>query len=248
MTQDPLDQDPLDQDEHRFVDELCAYQAQLDQGQIHQSDSQVESKLPDEWRLTVEACRQCLDLLHETLCTPDISSPDPEQTSKPIRSAVPMQIGRFEILEQLGVGGFGVVFRAHDPVMRRDVAIKIPRPELLGSPEAVERFAHEAAAVAQLEHPNIVPVFDSDCDGVLPYIVMPYIPGNTLARWRADEREVSPRMAAEIVRQLARGIAHAHARGVLHRDVKPGNVLLAARESTAAGDDPPFVPRLTDFG
>lgn len=243
-----MTQDPLDQDENRFVDELCAYQAQLDQGQIHQPDSTVESKLPDEWRLTAEACRQCLDFLHETLCTPDISSPDSEQASKPIRSAVPMQIGRFEILEQLGVGGFGVVFRAHDPMMRRDVAIKIPRPELLGSPEAIERFEYEAAAVAQLEHPNIVPVFDSDCDGVLPYIVMPYIPGKTLARWRAEEREVSPRMAAEIVRQLARGIAHAHARGVLHRDVKPGNVLLAARESTAAGDEPSFVPRLTDFG
>ena len=97
-----MTQDPLDQDENRFVDELCAYQAQLDQGQIHQPDFPVESKLPDEWRLTAEACRQCLDFLHETLCTPNISSPDPEQASKPIRSAVPMQIGRFEINEAQG--------------------------------------------------------------------------------------------------------------------------------------------------
>ena len=221
-----MTQDPLDQDENRFVDELCAYQAQLDQGQIHQPDSPVESKLPDEWRLTAEACRQCLDFLHETLCTPNISSPDPEQASKPIRSAVPMQIGRFEILEQLGVGGFGVVFRAHDPMMRRDVAIKIPRPELLGSPEAIERFTYEAAAVAQLEHPNIVPVFDSDCDGVLPYIVMPYIPGKTLARWRAEEREVSPRMAAEIVRELPMLMHVAYCTGTSNRAMScspPGN-------------------------
>ncbi len=243
-----MTQDPLDSYEDLFVEELSAYQSQLDRGEFGQNDSALETEIPDELRLAVDECRHCLDFLHETRIQAAIPSQGQENVRRQRIPIVPTHIGRFEVLEQLGVGGFGIVFRGYDPMMRREVAIKIPRPELLGSPESIERFAHEAAAVAQLEHPNIVPVFDSDCDGVLPYIVMPYIPGKTLAQWRAGEPELSPRMAAEIVRQLAMGVAHAHERGVLHRDIKPGNVLLAARESAASGDEPPFVPRLTDFG
>ena len=163
------------------------------------------------------------------------------------------RFGRFEVRRELGRGAYGVVFLAFDPKLRRQVALKLPRPEVMVTAEMRARFEREARAAALLDHPNLVPVFESGQEGLVSFIASAYCPGPTLAEWlKKREEPVSPRLAARIVLFLARGIAHAHARGVLHRDLKPGNVILEPfpADDLAVGerDGMAFNPRVTDFG
>jgi len=153
------------------------------------------------------------------------------------------EFGRFTLRE----GGFGVVFLAFDPMLDRTVALKLPRLEVWSSAELRDRFLREGKAAAALDHPNILPVHEAGDVGGIGYIVSMYCPGPTLARWMKDTgQQCSPRIAAQIVANLARAVQHAHERGVLHRDIKPSNVLLEPSE--AALEHLPFTPRLTDFG
>lgn len=160
----------------------------------------------------------------------------------------PGKIDRFTILEFLGAGGFGIVYHAVDPIADREVAVKVPLPEMLLSPEVLERFSWEVRAAAQLDHPNILPTLETGYYGITPYIVTPYVSGPTLAAWLVSHPKTSPKMAAEIVRQLAEGVAHAHDRGILHRDLKPQNVLLKESEPQRTNSSIPFVPQIADFG
>ncbi|MBX6314156.1 MAG: serine/threonine protein kinase [Isosphaeraceae bacterium] len=170
--------------------------------------------------------------------------------------AGPGAFGRFEILRELGRGGFGVVFLALDPELGRRVALKVPRPEVLATPEVRRRFLREAHAASRLDHPNLVPVFEAGQVGPVCYLASAYVEGPTLAAWLAERPEpVPPRLAARLVATLADAVQHAHDRGILHRDIKPGNVLLQARGTGAAPDhagppaEPlPFIPRFCDFG
>ncbi len=163
------------------------------------------------------------------------------------------RFGRFQIRQALGQGGFGVVFLAWDPVLRRNVALKVPQPEALLTPEARKRFQRKAHAAAGLDHPNIVPVYESGSAGTIAYIASAYCPGPTLADWLARQsRPVPARDAAALSATLARAIEHAHERGVLHRDMKPSNILLQRggpysqhpeeNDSLAS-----YQPRITDF-
>ena len=150
------------------------------------------------------------------------------------------RFGRFQILRTLGQGGFGIVFLAWDPAHRRQVALKVPQPETLMTPEARKRFQREAHAAAGLDHPNIVPVYETGSVGSVTYIAAAYCPGPTLADWLASQTQPVPaRDAARLVATLARAVEHAHERGVLHRDLKPSNILLmhAAAGDLAHGDD-----------
>jgi serine/threonine protein kinase len=168
----------------------------------------------------------------------------------PAEGEPPTQIGRFQIRRELGRGAFGVVFLAHDPQLRRDVALKVPRPEALLTHELRARFRLEAQAAAGLNHPNLVPVFDAGEEGSICYIASAYCPGITLAAWlKRRERPVPIRTAARLVASLAAAVEHAHQKGVLHRDLKPSNVILAAPAGPdAAPDGLDLVPRVTDFG
>ena len=159
--------------------------------------------------------------LPETLPT----TPPSRKPAPSTRATLPERLGRFRIKERLGAGAFGAVYRAHDPQLGRKVALKVPHPGSLTEPRLAERFLREGRAAAGLHHPHIVPVFDAGQDGAVHYLAAAFIPGRSLAQEVADGPLAFPR-TAEVVRQLAEALAYAHARGVVHRDVKPANVLL----------------------
>ena len=157
----------------------------------------------------------------------------------------PIMIGRFRILNEQGRGGFGIVLRAYDPDLQREVALKIPRPERLMTGHSPNDFIHEAQVAAHLEHPGIVRVYEAGRLGPLWYIASGYCAGPTMAEW-LDEREsaLPPRMAAQVVAEVAEAVQYAHSRGVLHLDLKPENILLEISDGSV---DLPR-PLVTDFG
>ncbi len=172
----------------------------------------------------------------------------PEIVAQAVRSVdMPDFIGRYEIIRELGSGGFGRVFLAYDPLADRAVALKIPRPDR-SHPGSREDVLREARAAAQLaSHENVVPVWDVGEHGDLVYIVSEFCEGGPLDAWlRRRSAPVSPRLAARIAAELADGVQHAHDGGVLHRDLKPGNVLL--RPVGPGPDGLEFEPRVSDFG
>lgn len=167
----------------------------------------------------------------------------------------PRRLGRFEILRELGRGGLGVVFLAQDELLNRQVALKVPRPEVLVTPQVRERFNREAQAAARLTHPNLVPVHEVGQVGPIIYIVIAYCPGPNLAEWlRERGGSVPPNLAAQLIAPLADAVHYAHGQGVLHRDIKPSNVLLepapseADRIASDGGSELSFAPKLVDFG
>jgi len=136
-------------------------------------------------------------------------------------------LGHFRLLEQLGAGGMGVVYRAHDERLDRDVAVKILPPGRLAHEAARRRFKQEAQALARLNHPNIATIFDFDCDGTTDFLVMELLTGQTLA-YQLLSGPLAAHSVIEFGIQLAKGLAAAHQQGILHRDLKPGNLGLTA--------------------
>src|SRR5437879_8945435 len=137
----------------------------------------------------------------------------------------------------------GTVYRAEQLHLRRNVALKIMAPELAGEASFRERFLRESQIAASLEHPHVVTVFDAgEVDGLL-YIAMRYLPGGDLRALIRRERGISPELVASLIEQVASGLDAAHALGLVHRDVKPSNVLLAA----GGGSDGPLQSYVTDF-
>jgi formylglycine-generating enzyme required for sulfatase activity len=148
------------------------------------------------------------------------------------------RIGRFWVERVLGQGGFGVVYLAHDDQLHRPVAIKVPHRRLVSRPEDAAAYLAEARTVAHLDHPNIVPVYDVGSTEDCPcFIVSKFIEGSTLAKKVREDRP-SVFEAAELVATVAETLHYAHRRGVFHRDVKPGNILLDADGK----------PHVADFG
>src|SRR5436305_2909653 len=137
--------------------------------------------------------------------------------------------GRYELLDVLGRGGMGVVYRATDRLLDRTVAVKVLPVDRAADPAFVTRFEREALAAAALSHPNIVSVFDSGHDGGTHFIVMERVEGESLAQIIARS---GPRAADEVVRlaaPVASALAAAHRAGIVHRDVKPANVMVDRR-------------------
>jgi serine/threonine protein kinase len=141
-----------------------------------------------------------------------------------VGSAEAGQLGRFRILGVLGQGQHATVYRAYDAVLDRDVALKVPRPGVLRTEKALERFLGEARAQARLHHPRIVPVYEAGRAGGRHYIAMAVIEGRGLDDRLAEEGPLAPDRAASVAAELAEALAYAHALGVVHRDVKPANV------------------------
>jgi WD40 repeat protein len=151
------------------------------------------------------------------------------------RQGTPKQVGRFRVVSVLGQGTFGTVYRAFDPLLDREVALKVPR--FVDDPALYERFLREAKAAARLRHPNIVAVFESGQAAGNPYIASEFVNGVPLSVL-LRQQQLPTRTAVDWVRQIAEAVAYAHDEGIVHRDIKPTNIMV-----NRAGR-----PQITDFG
>jgi serine/threonine-protein kinase len=166
------------------------------------------------------------------------------------RSVVGFRLGEYEILSELGRGGMGVVYKARHLRLNRVVALKMVLAGQFAAPEDLQRFQAEAEAAAALEHPGIVPIFEvGQCQGHA-YFSMGFVEGHSLAQ-ELEAGPLPPLVAARLLRKIAAAVVHAHDHGVIHRDLKPGNILLAgageSRGSNGAHLDA-SEPKITDFG
>ena len=161
-----------------------------------------------------------------------------ESPALDITAVLPTHIGRYRVERILGQGGFGVVYLAHDGQLQRLVAIKVPHRKLVDHSEDAEAYLTEARTVANLDHPHIVPVFDiGSTEDFSCIIVSKYIDGTDLAT-RLIQSRLSLHESLELVATVAEALHHAHKQGLVHRDIKPGNILL----------DKSGRPFVTDFG
>ena len=143
---------------------------------------------------------------------------------------------RYEILERIGTGGMAVVYKAKCHRLNRLVAIKILKSDLAQNEEFRRRFNAESQAVAQLSHPNIVSVYDVSRGGDTEYIVMELIDGITLKQYMEKRGQLNWRESLHFITQIMRGLSHAHSRGIIHRDIKPQNIMVLRDGSVKVAD------------
>jgi len=165
------------------------------------------------------------------LMPPDNSAPHTPSGLKSTVNEVPQQLGGYGVEVELGRGGMGVVYRAHDHEMNRTVAIKVMKEDRIGSKEAMERFRREIRLLANLDHENIVRAYHTHVDEATQtrYLVMEYVEGVELGTLGGPDHRLSISDACEIIRQAALGLEHAHENGLIHRDLKPANLMLTAK-------------------
>jgi serine/threonine protein kinase len=238
----------IDVSDHPQPDELQAF-----------LDGRLNGSLQERIEQHVEVCTECCERLrsipadslidrlraHETLTLVSDSSvahaPSVQRTSDSGSQTIPEELRnhpRYRITGRLGVGGMGVVYRAEHRLMERPVALKVLSPRLLGNPAAVERFRVEVRAAARLSHPNIVAAWDADEAGGLQMLVMEFIDGISVARQVQKAGPIPLKHACIFARQAALGLQHAMEKGMVHRDIKPQNLMLTRDGSV----------RILDFG
>lgn len=253
--------DDLPAGQTKYEESVVAFDEALGSGTDVPNETSAETALDTKGRERLEAAKECLRLIervrgfkqHETRSLPAVGEHLPQQSAYRAGGAL-HRIGRFEIVRELGRGSHGIVFLARDPALNREIALKVPRPEAILTPQLRERFLREGKSAARLNHPNILPVHEAGEAGPICYLVQSYCSGPSLAGWLASqENPVPSELAARIVAELADGVQHAHQQGILHRDIKPANVMLEIGGRAEGGarsekELSPFTPRLTDFG
>jgi len=145
-------------------------------------------------------------------------------------------VGRYEIINELGIGGMATVYLARDPYMKREVAVKVMSAAVISDPDFRQRFQREAEIIAALEHAYIVPVYDFGYEADRPFIVMRRMTGGTLRQWITANGPLDIREAAGIMERMADALDEAHRRGIIHRDFKPHNILLDDKQKTFLAD------------
>jgi WD40 repeat protein len=198
-------------------------------------------------------CCQSLDTLPDDTVADLLRPPGARPTSLPVTegtlspsarvsdaalSAAWADHPRYRVLQRLGAGGMGTVFKAEHRIMERPVALKVLSPDLTNRVDLVERFRREARAAARLDHPNIVRAFDAEQAGEFHFLAMEFVDGISLAQLLEQRGPLPVAQACEYVRQAALGLQHAHERGMVHRDIKPHNLMLT----------PDGVIKVLDFG
>jgi eukaryotic-like serine/threonine-protein kinase len=229
---------------HPAPERLCAFGlGRLDAGEREEIEQHVAH------------CDSCCQALHgienDTLLNLARAAAATPSSSSTLLNDVPPELAnhsRYAIVGPLGEGGMGIVYKAEHKVMGRTVALKVIGRRFTANPGAVDRFRREVKAAAQLNHPNIVTAHDAEEADGLHFLVMEYVEGVSLNRFVAKRGPLPPGMACHFIRQAALGLQHAHGKGLVHRDIKPHNLMLTrkgqikildfglARLSEAGGD------------
>src|SRR6516225_7543682 len=155
-----------------------------------------------------------------------------------------LAIGPYRVVERIGQGGMGQVFKAVHPTMGRVVALKVIKKEKLSHPDAVKRFKKEIEVAGKLEHPNIVRAFDAGQEGNVHYFAMEYVDGIDLRKMVKQKGPLPILEACDYIRQAAQGLQHAHERGLVHRDIKPPNLLVSRTPFNLSGSTPGAAPNM----
>lgn len=175
----------------------------------------------------------------------------PAQQTGPQLPAGLVNHGRYEVLQLLGEGGMGAVYKARHRKMDRLVALKIIHARFVDNPTTIERFYREVQAAARLDHPNIVRAFDADQAGNTHFLAMELVEGTDLAQYIQKKGPLSVSLACHFIRQAALGLQHAHERGMVHRDIKPHNLMLTRASGGRPGESAarsPVLVKIMDFG
>ncbi|MEM7454701.1 MAG: serine/threonine-protein kinase [Planctomycetota bacterium] len=221
------------------------------------NDAEIETELDDlsfEEVQQLHAVNNCLLMLDDVRAIETDSTLRGEanttvRVSSGSPKPVPAKVARYEIGELIGRGGFASVYSALDPELNRRVAIKIPHAGVLELPDARERFQREARAAATLSHPAIVPVFESGVADGTHFIAFEFCEGESLAAYLESNSKLSSNVAAKVVSTLAEALHHAHQRGVIHRDMKPGNILISSAKLQSENPDSiAGAVQIADFG
>jgi non-specific serine/threonine protein kinase/serine/threonine-protein kinase len=241
-----------------LASQLAAFFADQDQAQSW--TKALRPLIPDSLvarRCHCPHCHHALEVVavvSEEVSCPSCGSTFRVEPAEPSPLAGQRRLGRFELLEAVGTGAFGTVYKARDLELDRIVAIKIPRAGHLATKEDLDRFLREGRSLAQIHHPGIVPVYEvGQADG-LPYLVTEFVQGKTLAELLQTHPFTSQESAA-LIAKVAGALQYAHERGIVHRDLKPSNILLESvvrGSSSVAADEERAVacygPQATDYG